>query len=75
MMTNILCIRLLGVSPVAEWLSFACSTSPAQGFAGSDRGHGSSTVAHQAMLRQHPTQHSQKELQLEYTTMYWEALG
>ena len=32
------------------------------------RGHG---TAHQAMLRLHPTQRNQKDLQLKYTTMYW----
>ena len=45
----------------------------AQGFAGSDPGCGPST-AHQAMLRRRPTQQSQKDLQLEYTAMYWGAL-
>ena len=30
---------------------------------------------HQAMLMQCPTWHNQKDLQLEYTTMYWGALG
>ena len=39
-------------------------------FAGSDPGctHGTS---HGAMLRQCPTMQSQKDLQLEYTTLYW----
>ena len=54
-------------------VKFVRSTLAAQGFTGSDPGRGSST-AHQAMLRQRPTQH-QKDLQLEYTTMYWGALG
>ena len=46
----------------------------AEGFASLDPGcrHG---TAHQAMLRQRPTQHNQKDLQLEYTTMYWGTLG
>ena len=41
------------------------SASVAQGFAGLDPGHRCGT-AHQAMLRQHPTQHNQKDPQLEY---------
>ena len=45
-----------------------------QGFAGSDPGHGHST-AHQAMLWGHPTQHRQRDIQLEYTTMYWGLQG
>ena len=50
------------------------SASAAQGFAGSAPGHRHVT-AHQAMLRWHPTQHDQKDLQLEYTTMYWGGFG
>ena len=46
----------------------------AQGFAGSDPGHRPNS-ARQAMLRRCPTQHNQKDLQLEYTTTYWGALG
>ena len=41
----------------------------AWGFTGLDPGHGCGT-AHQAMLRRCPTCHNQKDLQLEYTTMY-----
>ena len=54
-------------------VKFTGSTSAAHGFTGSDPGQGHGT-AHQAMLRQCPTQHNQKDLQLEYTTMYWGAL-
>ena len=36
---------------------------------GSDLGRGPSTTR-QAMLRWHPTEQTQKDLQLEYTTMY-----
>ena len=53
---------------------FAHSASAAQGFEGSDPGCGHGT-AHQAMLRWHPTCHNQKDLQLEYTTMYRGPLG
>ena len=55
-------------------VKFACSASAAQGFAGLDPGRGHGT-AHQAMLRWRPTCHNQKNLQLEYTTRYWGALG
>ena len=58
---------------MAEWL-FVCSAWVAWGFISSDPGHRPST-AHQAMLRQRPTCHNQKDLQLEYTTAYWGALG
>ena len=50
------------------------SASLVQGLTGSDSRCRPST-AHQAMLRLRPTEHNQKELQLEYTTMYWGALG
>ena len=45
-------------------VKFARSALVAQGFAGSDpgRGHG---IAHQAMLRRHPTCHSSKAPQLK----------
>ena len=49
---------------MAEWL-FARSALAAQGFGGLDPGHGHGTT-HQTMLRWHPTQHNQKDLQ---TTM------
>ena len=43
--------------PCDQVVKFACSASVAQGFAGLDPGrrHG---ITHQAMLRQHPTQHN-----------------
>ena len=55
-------------------VKFARSALAAQGLTSLDPGHGPST-AHQAMLRRRPTQHNQKDLQLEYTTMYLGALG
>ena len=60
--------------PCGQVVKFTHSTSAAQGFAGLDPGHGPSTT-HQAMVRWRPTQHNQKDLQLQYTTMYWGALG
>ena len=51
-------------------VKFVRSTSAAQGFAGSNPGLGPGT-SHQAMRRQCPTQQSQTDLQLEYTTMYF----
>ena len=54
-------------------VKFTGSALAAQGFAGSDPGRGHGTT--QAMLRQRPTSHSQKDPQLEYTTMYWGAVG
>ena len=33
------------------------------------------STAHQAMLRWRPTEHNQKDLRLEYMTMYWGAWG
>ena len=55
-------------------VKFMHSTLVVQGFTSSDPGcrHG---TAHQAVLRWRPTCHNQKDLQLEYTTMYWGALG
>ena len=55
-------------------VKFLCSVSVAWDFTGSDPGCGHGT-ADQAMLRQCPTQHNQRNSQLEYTTMYWGALG
>ena len=55
-------------------VKFACFALAAQGFAGSDPGCGPRT-AHQAMLRWHPTQHNQKDLQPKYTAMYWGLWG
>ena len=50
------------------------SDSAAQGFAGSDPGRGHGT-AHQATLRRRPTYLNWKDLQLEYTAVYWGASG
>ena len=49
---------------MAEWLSLHTPTLAAQGSAGSDPGrrHG---MAHQVMLRWHPTYHSWKDPQLK----------
>ena len=55
-------------------VKFVPSALVAQSFAGLDPGHGPSTT-HQAMLRRRPTQHSQKDLQLEYTAMCWGGFG
>ena len=52
-----------GCPPCGRVVKFADSPSVAQGFPSSDPGCGPST-AHQAMLRQRPTQQSQKDLQL-----------
>ena len=60
--------------PHGQVVKFACSFSVVQGFAGSDPGRGHGTT-HQAVLRWRPTWHKQQDLQLEYTTMYWGALG
>ena len=62
------------VSPVAQWLS---SHAPlrlpgVRRFAYWMR---APSTAHQAMLRRGPVQQNQKDLQLEYTTMYLVALG
>ena len=54
--------------PRGRVVKFSRSASAAQGFTGLDPGH------RQAMLTGHPTCHSQKDLQLEYTTMYSGAL-
>ena len=50
-------------------VKFPRSASAAQGFTGLDPGHGHG-ITHQAMLRWHLTQHNQRDVQLEYTTMY-----
>ena len=62
--------------PVAEWLSSHAPqfTSASHSFACSDPGCWPST-AHQAMLWQRPTQHNDKDLQLEYTTVHWGGFG
>ena len=66
-----ICIR---GRPHGQVVKFAGSALAAQDFTGSDPGcrHG---TAHQAMLRQRPTQHNQRHSQLEYTTIYRGALG
>ena len=51
-------------------VNITCSTLAAQGFTGSDPGCGPSTF-HQAMLRWRPTKQNLKDLQQEYTSMYW----
>ena len=66
--------EISGGQPCGRVVKFTRSAWAAQGFAASDPGrvHG---TAHQAMLRQRPTQHNQRDSQLEYATMYWGALG
>ena len=65
----------MGASPVAEWSSsHAPLQRPRVSLVGSDPGRGHGT-AHQATLRQHPTEHNQRDPQLKYTTMYWGDLG
>ena len=63
-----------GASPMADWFKSVCSASAAHGFADLDHGHWHGTT-HQTMPRQCPTWHRQKDLQREYTTVYWGALG
>ena len=63
-----------GGKPCGRVVKCAYSASVAQCFDCLDPECGRDTTS-QAMLRQHPTQHNQKDLQLEYTTMYWGALG
>ena len=67
-------IKNSGKEGPGPWPSGARSALVAQGFAGSDPGHRPS-IPYQAILRQHPTKRNQNDLQLEYTTMYWGALG
>ena len=59
---------------MAEWLISHAPIWRPKDFAGSDPGCGHGT-AHQATLRWRPTCHNQKDPQLEYTSMYWGALG
>ena len=66
-------IPCTGAGPMGKRLSLR-SASVAQGFTGSDPGHGPST-AHRTMLGKSPTQQNQKDLQLEYTATYWGASG
>ena len=54
-------------------VTFVLFTSGPWGFTGLDPGLRRGT-AHQAMLRWRPIYHNQRDLQLEYTTMYWGAL-
>ena len=60
--------------PQGRGVGFTCSASAAQGFAGSDPGHGPSTTR-RAILGWRPTWQNWRDLQLEYTTIYWRALG
>ena len=55
--------KIIWGQPHGRVVKFGHSASAAQGFAGLDPGcrHG---TAHQAMLRQHPACHNQKDLQL-----------
>ena len=53
-----------GTGTMAKWLSSCASLPAAQGFTGSDPGHGHGTTR-QATLRQHPKCHNQKDLQLK----------
>ena len=66
-------IELLGLAR-SQLVKFECSTSAAQAFTGSDPGHRHGTTC-QAMLKWCPISHNQKDLQAEYTTMYWGDLG
>ena len=69
------CEKILKEGPGhSRSVKFMRSASAAQGFTGSDPGPGHGT-ARQATLRRRPTQQNQKDPQLEYTTMYWGALG
>ena len=72
--TLILRIYLRDGQPCGQIISFVHSTLVTRGLASLDPGARPS-MAHQAMLRQRPIQQSQKDLQLQYTTMYWGALG
>ena len=63
-----------GGQPCGRVVGFTGSASAAPGFAGWDPSCGQGT-AHQAMLRCHLTQPSQKDLELEYATMYWGLWG
>ena len=65
--------KILG-QPRRQVVKFMRSALEAWGFAGSDPGHGHG-IAHQAVLRRHPTYHNQKHPQLDYTTMYQGDLG
>ena len=60
--------------PRGRVVTFVHSALAAQGFASSypQCRYG---AAHQAMLRRRPTQHNQRDLQLEYTTMYGGGFG
>ena len=60
--------------PCGREVKFARSALAAQGFAGADPRHGHGTI-HQAMLRRRHTWHNQKDLQLQYTTMYLGGFG
>ena len=63
-----------GGRPRGRVVKFAHSAWAAQSFTSLDPGRGQGT-AHQAMLRRCPSQHDQKDLQLENTAMYWGVWG
>ena len=72
---KVLKTRIVWGQPCGQVVKFSRSTSAAQGFAGSDSGHGHGTT-HQAMLREQPTCHNYKDPQLKkYATIYWGDLG
>ena len=54
--------------PRGQVVKFVRSAAAAQGFTGSDPGHGDG-MARQAMLRWCPTCHNEKDPQLKYTTL------
>ena len=60
--------------PCGRVVKFEHSTEVAQGFTCSDPG-GRRGTTRQATLRQRPTCHNYKDLQLRYTTMYRGDLG
>ena len=60
--------------PCGQVVKFTRSTLAAQGFAGADPGRRYST-ANQAMLRQHPTWHEQKDPQLRIHNYVLGGLG
>ena len=61
-------IPQFGGRPHGRVVKFVHSALVAQGFIHLDPGHGHGTT-HQAMLRQHPTEHNQRHSQLEYTAV------
>ena len=63
-----------GADPVAEWLSSCALLQAAQCFVGLSPGRGRGTVR-QTTLGRHPTCHTRRTHNKEYTTMYRVALG